>query len=161
MTKGKFLSEKTNVMRILDKNKISYKSRFYENTGAVSGMEVAEVLGQDPSEVFKTLVTVGTSGNYYVFIVPVSRELNLKKSASFVGEKSVSMIKSKELLPLTGYIHGGCSPVGMKKLFRTVMDSSAKEKNTVMVSGGKIGCQIEISPADLAKVVPFDFSDIT
>ena len=136
MTKGKFLSEKTNVMRILDKNKISYKSRFYENTGAVSGMEVAEVLGQDPSEVFKTLVTVGTSGNYYVFIVPVSREL-------------------------TGYIHGGCSPVGMKKLFRTVMDSSAKEKNTVMVSGGKIGCQIEISPADLAKVVPFDFSDIT
>ncbi len=161
MTKGKFLSEKTNVMRILDKNKISYKSRFYENTGAVSGMEVAEVLGQDPSEVFKTLVTVGTSGNYYVFIVPVSRELNLKKAASFVGEKSVSMIKSKELLPLTGYIHGGCSPVGMKKLFRTVMDSSAKEKNTVMVSGGKIGCQIEISPADLAKVVPFDFSDIT
>ena len=113
MTKGKFLSEKTNVMRILDKNKISYKSRFYENTGAVSGMEVAEVLGQDPSEVFKTLVTVGTSGNYYVFIVPVSRELNLKKAASFVGEKSVSMIKSKELLPLTGYIHGGCSPVGM------------------------------------------------
>ena len=161
MTKGKFLSEKTNVMRILDKNKISYKSRFYENTGAVSGMEVAEVLGQDPSEVFKTLVTVGTSGNYYVFIVPVWRELNLKKAASFVGEKSVSMIKSKELLPLTGYIHGGCSPVGMKKLFRTVMDSSAKEKNTVMVSGGKIGCQIEISPADLAKVVPFDFSDIT
>ena len=161
MTKGKFLSEKTNVMRILDKNKISYKSRFYENTGAVSGMEVAEVLGQGPSEVFKTLVTVGTSGNYYVFIVPVSRELNLKKAASFVGEKSVSMIKSKELLPLTGYIHGGCSPVGMKKLFRTVMDSSAKEKNTVMVSGGKIGCQIEISPADLAKVVPFDFSDIT
>ncbi len=161
MTKGKFLSEKTNVMRILDKNKISYKSRFYENTGAVSGMEVAEVLGQDPSEVFKTLVTVGTSGNYYVFIVPVSRELNLKKAASFVGKKSVSMIKSKELLPLTGYIHGGCSPVGMKKLFRTVMDSSAKEKNTVMVSGGKIGCQIEISPADLAKVVPFDFSDIT
>ena len=148
-------------MRILDKNKIPYKSRFYENTGAVSGMEVAEVLGQDPSEVFKTLVTVGTSGNYYVFIVPVSRELNLKKAASFVGEKSVSMIKSKELLPLTGYIHGGCSPVGMKKLFRTVMDSSAKEKNTVMVSGGKIGCQIEISPADLAKVVPFDFSDIT
>ena len=161
MTKGKFLSEKTNVMRILDKNKIPYKSRFYENTGAVSGMEVAEVLGQDPSEVFKTSVTVGTSGNYYVFIVPVSRELNLKKAASFVGEKSVSMIKSKELLPLTGYIHGGCSPVGMKKLFRTVMDSSAKEKNTVMVSGGKIGCQIEISPADLAKVVPFDFSDIT
>ena len=161
MTKGKFLSEKTNVMRILDKNKIPYKSRFYENTGAVSGMEVAEVLGQDPSEVFKTLVTVGTSGNYYVFIVPVSRELNLKKAASFVGEKSVSMIKSKELLPLTGYIHGGCSPVGMKKLFRTVMDSSAKEKNTVMVSGGKIGCQIEISPADLAKVVPFDFSDLT
>ena len=161
MTKGKFLSEKTNVMRILDKNKIPYKSRFYENTGAVSGMEVAEVLGQDPSEVFKTLVTVGTSGNYYVFIVPVSRELNLKKAASFVGEKSVSMIKSKELLPLTGYIHGGCSPVGMKKLFRTVMDSSAKEKNTVMVSGGKIGCQIEISPTDLAKVVPFDFSDIT
>lgn len=161
MTKGKFLSEKTNVMRILDKNKIPYKSRFYENTGAVSGMEVAEVLGQDPSEVFKTLVTVGTSGNYYVFIVPVSRELNLKKAASFVGEKSVSMIKSKELLPLTGYIHGGCSPVGMKKLFRTVMDSSAKEKNTVMLSGGKIGCQIEISPADLAKVVPFDFSDIT
>lgn len=161
MTKGKFLSEKTNVMRILDKNKIPYKSRFYENTGAVSGMEIAEVLGQDPSEVFKTLVTVGTSGNYYVFIVPVSRELNLKKAASFVGEKSVSMIKSKELLPLTGYIHGGCSPVGMKKLFRTVMDSSAKEKNTVMVSGGKIGCQIEISPADLAKVVPFDFSDIT
>lgn len=146
-------------MRILDKNKIPYKSHFY--TGVVSGLEVAEALGEDPSRVFKTLVTVGASKNHYVFVVPVTAELDLKKAARAVGEKSIAMIKSKELLALTGYIHGGCSPVGMKKFFRTTVDISAENCDTVMVSGGKIGCQIEIAPSDLKRAIPFEFSDIT
>ena len=110
--------------------------------------------------VFKTLVTVGKSGEHYVFVVPVSRELDLKKAAQAAGEKSISMIKSKDLLDLTGYIHGGCSPVGMKKFFRTFVDSSAEKTETIMVSGGKVGYQIEIAPAELAKVIRFSFADI-
>lgn len=112
------MEEKTNVMRILDQKKINYKSHYYGDSGAVSGLEVARVLGEDPSRVFKTLVTEGKSRNYYVFMIPVAEELDLKKSAKAVGEKSVEMVKSKELLPLTGYIHGGCSPIGMKNTLR-------------------------------------------
>ena len=117
-------ADKTNVMRSLDQKKIKYKVHEYKESGAVSGVEVAAALGQDPKRAFKTLVTIGKSGNHYVFMVPVAEELDLKKAAKCVGEKNIEMIKSKELLPLTGYIHGGCSPVGMKKFFRTVIDKS-------------------------------------
>jgi len=152
--------EKTNVMRILEQKKIAYEGHTYDSTEAISGMEVAAVLGQNPNQVFKTLVTVGTSKSNYVFVVPVCGELNLKKAAKAVGEKSIEMIKSKELLPLTGYIHGGCSPIGMKKLFRTVVHESAKEYDTIIFSGGKIGFQVELTLEDLKKVIPFALDDI-
>ena len=115
------MEDKTNVMRILDQKKIEYKEHTYLNTGAIGGQEVAEALGEDANRVFKTLVTVGKTGNHYVFLVPVNKELNLKKAAKAVNEKKIEMIKSKELLPLTGYIHGGCSPIGMKKFFKTTI----------------------------------------
>jgi len=152
--------EKTNVMRILDQKKIPYKAHEYGDTGAISGMEVATALNQNPNQVFKTLVTVGASKRNYVFVVPVWGELHLKKAAKAVGEKSIEMIKSKELLPLTGYIHGGCSPIGMKKLFKTVLHESAKEQETIFFSAGKIGYQVEVSPVDLKKVIPYEFGDI-
>ena len=123
--------EKTNVIRILEQNKINFKVYNYINSTAISGTEVADYLGEDYNIVFKTLVTIGKSGNHYVFLVPVNKELDLKKAAIVVEEKSIEMIKSKELLPLTGYIHGGCSPVGMKKNFTTIIDKSAKQKYTI------------------------------
>lgn len=153
--------QKTNVMRLLEQAKIPYRHHCYVDTGAVSGIEVAAVLGQDENRVFKTLVTVGKSGEHYVFVVPVDRELNLRKAAKAVNEKSVEMIKTKELLPLTGYIHGGCSPIGMKKRFTTVVDESAVGQDTIFVSAGKIGYQIEIKPDDLKKIVQFYYDDIT
>lgn len=152
--------QKTNVMRILSQAKIDYKHYCYEETGAVSGLEVANVLNQNPEQVFKTLVTVGKTGNHYVFVVPVNCELDLKKAAKVVNDKSVDMIKSKELLPLTGYIHGGCSPIGMKKFFKTVVHESAKNFETIIFSAGKIGYQVEVSPTDLAKVIEYTFADI-
>lgn len=152
--------EKTNVMRILDQKKIDYISHSYEGTGAVSGVEVAEVLGQNPDFVFKTLVTEGKSKEHYVFVIPVASELDLKKAAHAVGEKSVSMIKSKELLPLTGYIHGGCSPIGMKKFFKTVIDESALGCEKIVFSAGKIGYQLEMSLDELSKVIAFSTADI-
>ncbi|MBR2402353.1 MAG: Cys-tRNA(Pro) deacylase [Lachnospiraceae bacterium] len=152
--------EKTNVMRILDQKKIPYEAHFYDSTEAISGMEVATVLGQNPKQVFKTLVTVSASKRNYVFVVPVCGELNLKKAAKVVGEKSIEMIKSKELLPLTGYIHGGCSPIGMKKFFTTTIHETAKEWDTIIFSGGKIGCQVEVALEDLAKVINFQLQDI-
>ena len=152
---------KTNAIRLLEQKKIPFTIHNYTDSGAVSGMEVAAVLGENPEAVFKTLVTVGRSGEHYVFVVPVNRELSLKKAANVAGEKSVSMIKSKELLPLTGYIHGGCSPIGMKKFFRTFIDRSAENQQTIMVSGGKIGYQIEIAPQELAKVIRFMLEDIS
>lgn len=152
---------KTNAIRLLEQKKIPFTIHNYTDSGAVSGMEVAAVLGENPEAVFKTLVTVGKSGGHYVFVVPVNRELSLKKAANVAGEKSVSMIKSKELLPLTGYIHGGCSPIGMKKFFRTFIDRSAENQQTIMVSGGKIGYQIEIAPQELAKVIRFMLEDIS
>ena len=153
--------DKTNVMRILDQKKIPYNSYTYDSSEAISGIEVATILQQDPKQVFKTLVTVGASKKNYVFVVPVYTELNLKKAAKAVGEKSIDMIKSKELLPLTGYIHGGCSPIGMKKLFTTVIDKSAKECDTIIFSGGKIGYQVELSLDNLNKVIPFTLYEIT
>ena len=154
------MEEKTNVMRILDKKKVKYIPHNYSATDAISGTEVASVLGQDPEQVFKTLVTVGKSKNYYVFVIPVEHELDLKKAAKAVKEKSVEMLKSKELLPLTGYIHGGCSPIGMKKQFRTVIHESASILEKIFFSGGKIGFQVEVRVEDLKKVLKFDFADI-
>ncbi len=151
--------EKTNVMRILERNKIPYESHCY--TDAVSGIEVANVLNQNAEQVFKTLVTVGSSKNNYVFLVPVSRELNLKKAAKAVNEKSIEMIKSKDLLGLTGYIHGGCSPIGMKKIFRTTIDCTAKNFDTIIFSGGRIGYQVELSLEELKKVLEFQLMDIS
>ncbi|MGN1000038.1 MAG: Cys-tRNA(Pro) deacylase [Faecousia sp.] len=152
--------EKTNVMRILSQKRIAYTVHSYADTDAVSGMDVAEALHQNPLQVFKTLVAVGTSSRNYVFMIPVCKELNLKKAAQTVGEKKVEMLKAKELLPLTGYIHGGCSPIGMRKLFPTVIDSSAVKLQTIIFSGGKIGYQVEMTLAELEKVIPFDLSDI-
>ncbi len=152
--------EKTNVMRILDQKKIEYKSYSYLQTGAVNGMEVAQALDEDPGMVFKTLVTVGKSKTNYVFVVPVNKELNLKKAAHSVGEKSIEMIKQKELLPLTGYIHGGCSPIGMKKQFAITIDRSAEKYGRIIFSAGKIGFQVEVSLEDLKKVIRFELDDI-
>ncbi|MGM9608430.1 MAG: Cys-tRNA(Pro) deacylase [Oscillospiraceae bacterium] len=152
--------EKTNVMRILDQKKVSYTPHHYD-TGATDGMSVAALTGSDPATVFKTLVTVGASKRNYVFVIPVCRELDLKKAAKAVGEKSIAMIRQAELLPLTGYIHGGCSPVGMKKQFKTVLDDSARELPRMLVSAGKIGAQVELAPADLAALVRAEFVPVT
>lgn len=149
---------KTNALRLLEGGKIPFVAHTYED--AVNGVEVADILGQPHEMVFKTLVTVGKSGEHYVFVVPVAEELDLKKAAPVVGEKSIDMVKSKELLGLTGYIHGGCSPVGMKKLFRTTIHNTAEALEKMYVSGGRIGLQIEIAPSDLRRAVPFEFADI-
>lgn len=154
------MEEKTNVMRVLDKKKLNYKFHSYTNTDAVSGTEVAAALKENQDRVFKTLVTVGKTGNHYVFMIPVNKELNLKKAAKCVGEKKIEMIKSKELLPLTGYVHGGCSPIGMKKQFKTVIHETAEGFETIMFSGGKIGYQIEMSLSSLKKIIRLECADI-
>lgn len=151
---------KTNAMRILDKLLIDYETYSYADTDAVSGIEVAEALGQDKDKVFKTLVTVSKSRKNYVFVVPVAEELDLKKAAASVGEKSVEMLKMKELFPLTGYVHGGCSPIGMKKPFGTVVHETAILFDTIIFSAGKIGYQIEVSVDDLQRAVPLLLEDI-
>lgn len=153
--------DKTNVMRLLDKKKLPYKSHFYQTQEALSGVEVARILGQDERKVFKTLVTEAKSRKNYVFVIPVAKELDLKKAAKAVGEKSIDMIKAKDLLPLTGYIHGGCSPIGMKKLFLTTIDESVLTWETFCFSGGRIGCQVEMEPGDLKKIVPYRTADLT
>ncbi len=152
---------KTNAMRTLDAAGIAYEYRMFETDAALSGVEVAARLNLDPDRVFKTLVTQGKSGEHYVFMIPVAEELDLKKAAHAVGEKAVAMIKAKELLPLTGYVHGGCSPIGMKKLFTTTVDETAQLFDTIMFSGGRIGCQIELPSDDLARVVPLAYADLT
>ena len=151
---------KTNVMRILERQKIAYNHYCYEGTGAVSGIEVAAALGEDADRVFKTLVTVSRSRRYYVFMIPVAAELNLKKAAAAVGEKDVEMLKQKDLLPLTGYVHGGCSPIGMKKQFPTVVHNSAENYATIIYSAGKVGYQVETSLAGLRKVIGGATADI-
>ena len=152
---------KTNAMRILDKHKIAYKTYCYAATGAVSGTEVAATLGQNPAQVFKTLVTAGKSGTHYVFMLPVAAELDLKKAARAVNEKSVEMLKQKDLLPLTGYVHGGCSPIGMKKEFPTVVDQTAAGFPTIIFSAGMIGYQVELPLPALKTVIPLTTADIT
>ena len=146
-------------MRILDQKKINYKSYDYSTSGVISGMEVASVLNQDPNHVFKTLVTISNSKKYYVFDVPVNKELDLKKAATCVNEKSIEMVKSKDLLTLTGYVHGGCSMIGMKKVFTTVIDESIKNYETIIFSAGKIGYQVELSLTDLKKVIDYKIYD--
>ncbi|SDB06519.1 Cys-tRNA(Pro) deacylase [Butyrivibrio sp. INlla16] len=152
--------EKTNVMRVLDGKKIAYESHAYNPDATMSGEEIAGLLAEDPEKVFKTLVTQAKSGAYYVFVVPVKEELDLKKAAKAAGEKAVSMIKQKELLPLTGYVHGGCSPIGMKKQFPTFIHETAMQYERVFVSAGKVGYQIELSPSDLTSVVRCTAADI-
>ena len=159
--KGKQADEKTNVMRVLDSKKIKYNSYCYVDSGAVNGMEVATVLGQNPKQVFKTLVTIGKSNANYVFVIPVCHEQDIKKAASAVGEKKLEMLKAKDLLGLAGYVHGGCSPIGMKKMFCTVVDESAKNFDTIIFSGGRIGYQVEVSLADLQKVIRVELADIS
>lgn len=154
------MDEKTNVMRIIEQKKVKYTAHSYINTDAVSGSDVAKVLDEDPEKVFKTLVTVGKTGNHYVFLVPVNCELNLKNASKCVGEKKIEMIKSKELLGLTGYIHGGCSPIGMKKYFKTVIDKTAENFDTIIFSAGKIGYQVELSLNDLKKIIRFELGNI-
>lgn len=153
-------NEKTNAVRLLAQKKLEFTTHTYPDKTALSGTEVADYLGQPYEKVYKTLVTAGKSGAHYVFVVPVAEELDLKKAAAFVGEKNVEMVKSKELLPLTGYIHGGCSPVGMKKFFKTTIDESAKNQPTIIFSGGRIGLQIETSLEELSKVIVFSLADI-
>ena len=153
-------NDKTNVMRVLDRKKISYKSRTYEPDASMSGAEIAALLGEEPDRVFKTLVTQGKSGQYYVFVVPVKEELDLKKAAKAAGEKAVSMIRQKDLLPLTGYVHGGCSPVGMKKQFPTFIHETARQYERMFVSAGRVGIQIELAPGDLAETAGCGFADI-
>lgn len=152
---------KTNVMRVLESKKIEYTGYTYDPEVAIAGDEVARVLNEDPARVFKTLVTVSGKNINYVFMVPVDKELDLKAAAKAVGEKSIEMIKSKDLLPLTGYIHGGCSPIGMKKLFVTTIDSSASNFDKIFFSGGKVGYQVEVKFEDLCKIIPIKTADIT
>ncbi len=160
--------EKTNVMRVLEQKKVSYTAHAYapegarpEEVAALSGEEIARALGEPVEQVFKTLVTRGKSGGYYVFVIPVAASLDLKKAAKACGEKAVAMILQKELLPLTGYVHGGCSPVGMKKQFPTFVDVTAEHFDKMYVSAGKVGVQVELSPQDLAKVIRLTFADLT
>ncbi len=152
--------EKTNVMRVLDGKKIPYEKHSYEPDPTMSGEQIAGILGENPDNVYKTLVTQGKSGAYYVFVVPVKEELDLKKAAKAANEKAVSMIKQKELLPLTGYVHGGCSPIGMKKPFPTFIHEAAAELEHIFVSAGRVGFQIELAPDDLIKVAGCKLADI-
>lgn len=153
--------EKTNVMRVLDQRNIPYTPHAYDPEAGLDGAGVARQLGQDPERVFKTLVARGASGGLYVFDIPVEANLDLKKAARAVGEKSIAMIHQKELLPLTGYIHGGCSPVGMKKQYPTVFDETAELFDTICVSAGKIGFQVELSPTALMELVGASTADLT
>lgn len=157
---GKAGSDKTNVMRILDGKKISYQSHEYEPDPTMSGEEIAALLNEDPDKVFKTLVTQGKSGQYFVFVVPVNEGLDLKKAAKAAGEKAISMIKQKELLPLTGYVHGGCSPIGMKKQFPTYVHETAMLYDTMFVSAGRVGMQIELAPDDLMETAGCEYADL-
>lgn len=161
MAKQKDKDRKTNALREVQAAGIEHHFITFECEEALSGVEVANLLGEDADRVFKTLVTQGKSGNHYVFMVPVACELDLKKAASTVGEKAVSMIKARDLLPLTGYVHGGCSPIGMKTAFPTAIDETAQLYDKIMFSGGRIGCQLEMAPSDLDQMVGLTFADLT
>ena len=152
---------KTNVMRLLEQAGISYTPHFYDPDQGIDGVSVAKQLGQDPDAVFKTLVTQGKSRAFYVFVIPVAGTLNLKRAASACGEKSIEMIPQKLLLPNTGYIHGGCSPVGMKKAYPTFIDETAQLFDSICVSAGKIGAQVELAPDDLCRVTSAAYAALT
>ena len=158
MAKNK--EEKTNVMRTLEQKKIPYTAFSYDPDGPIDGVSVAAETGLDAASVFKTLVTKGASGAYYVFDIPVAENLDLKKAARAVGEKSIAMLPQKELLPLTGYVHGGCSPVGMKKQFPTVFHETVNELDPIAVSAGKIGHQVQVKPADLLNLLRAKTADV-
>ena len=152
---------KTNVMRIQEKENITHRVHFYDPDKGIDGVSVAAQLGQDPQAVFKTLVTQGKSRAFYVFVIPVGATLNLKLAAGACGEKSIEMIPQKILLPTTGYIHGGCSPVGMKKAFPTFIDETAQLFDTICVSAGKVGAQVELAPDDLARITNAAYAELT
>lgn len=153
------MNEKTNVMRLLDAKKIAYCEKTYDPM-LTDGEEVAKALNENPESTFKTLVTVGSDKNNYVFVVPVNKTLNLKKAAKSVMVKSIEMIRMKDLLPLTGYVHGGCSPIGMKKTFVTIVDETATLFDLIVFSGGKKGFQVQMNPLDLNKIIECKFIDI-
>ena len=152
--------DKTNCMRVLENKKIAYTPHLYEADPSLSGEQIAGILGEEPDQVFKTLVTAGKPQKYYVFVIQVNRELNLKKAAAAVGEKSVSMIPQRDLLPLTGYVHGGCSPVGMKKRFPSFIHESAVNGPRICVSAGRVGFQVELDPADLIRCAELSVADL-
>ena len=158
MAKNK--EEKTNVMRTLEQKKIPYTAFSYDPDGPIDGVSVAAEVGLDAAGVFKTLVTKGASGAYYVFDIPVAENLDLKKAAKAVGEKSIAMLPQKELLPLTGYVHGGCSPVGMKKQFPTVFHETVNDLALIAVSAGKIGHQVQVKPGDLLNLLRAKTADV-
>lgn len=151
---------KTNAMRILEAMKISYVHHTYECDEFIDGLQIADMLGLPCEKVYKTLVTVGSSRNYFVFVIPIAEELDLKAAARSVGEKSVEMLPVKEINGVTGYIRGGCTAVGMKKQYVTRIDSSAEARETIIVSGGRIGSQLELAPGDLARAAKAEFADV-
>ena len=153
--------QKTNALREIEAAGIDHRFITFECEEALSGVDVAATLGEDPDRVFKTLVTEAKSGQHYVFMVPVACELDLKKAAAAVNEKAITMIKARDLLPLTGYIHGGCSPIGMKTQFPTIIDETAQLYDAIMFSGGRIGCQVEMAPDDLAALINLQYADVT
>lgn len=155
------MASKTNAMRMLDKAKIPYTIREYPQNGPIAAVDVASFLGQPAGRLFKTLVTTDTNHGYYVFCLPGDSELDLKKAAEVAGVKKIEMLPQKDLLKLTGYIHGGCSPVGMKKLFPTVIHTSALDWDTIYVSGGKIGLQMELDPRQLQELIGAKMESIT
>ncbi len=154
------MENKTNALRMLDKIKAEYKCYTYTPDASLTGVDIAALLGQNAKQVFKTLVTVAKSKQHYVFMIPVAEELDLKKAAAVVKEKSLDMVKQKELLPLTGYVHGGCSPIGMKKSFPLVIHQTAQNFATIIFSAGRVGMQLETSLESLAKLSNFKMADI-
>ena len=155
------MQEKTNAVRIVERMKLSYKTHTYDSSQAISGVEVAQQLGQNPDKVFKTLVTTGKTGKHYVFVIPVAEGLDLKKAAKAVSEKSIEMLKQKDLLALTGYVHGGCSPIGLKKFFTTTIDETATLSDTIIFSGGRIGLQLEMTLESLQKAIRLQTAQLT
>lgn len=151
---------KTNAMRLLDAAGVDYECTTFACEATATGVEIARMAGKDPDTVFKTLVTQGRSGEHYVFLVPVASGLDLKKAAAVAGEKAIEMVRAKELLPLTGYVHGGCSPLGMKKQFATFVDETAQLHERISFSGGKIGCQLTLDPAELPRALEFAYADV-
>lgn len=153
-------TRKTNAIRLLEQHTVPYEEHTYFGKDVSNGVDVARKMGNDPNQQFKTLVTEGKSKEHYVFMIPVNTELDLKKAAKSVNEKSISMIKEKELLPLTGYVHGGCSPIGMKKAYKTVLHSSSETFDSIIFSAGKVGLSVELDPVYLNSLIDLVVSDV-